>query len=156
MELSRNLRVDSVSRLGMAPPRQLDVGCAVSEAVDLMRRERVGCLLVTERGKLVGVFTERDLLARVLAPNKLQTTPLGECMTPDPLTVTPQDPVKMAIDRMQAGGHRHLPVVASGDVPVGILSAKRIVQYLIEHFPGVVYNLPPDPHNNDPRTPEGA
>ena len=46
--------------------------------------------------------------------------------------------------RMIEGGYRHLPVVHDG-LPQGILSVKRIVHYLVEHFPGTVYNLPPDP-----------
>jgi predicted transcriptional regulator len=57
---------------------------------------------------------------------------------------------------MQAGGYRHLPVVDENRRPVGMLSAKRIVSYLVEHFPATVFNLPPDPDNNHPSEPEGA
>lgn len=156
MELTRNLRVDSVARLGPSPPRELDAGRPVADAVAVMRAERVGCLLVTSGGKLVGVFTERDLLARVLAPGRPLTTLLADCLTPDPVTVDPKDTVKTAIDRMQTGGYRHLPVVTADRSPVGILSAKRIVTYLVEHFPAIVYNLPPRPHDNNPSEPEGA
>lgn len=156
MELSRNLRVDSVSRLGPTAPHQLDVNCPVSAAVELMREQRVGCLLVTRKGIVVGIFTERDLLTRILAQSRPLATKLHECMTPDPVTVSPKDPVRTAVKRMQEGAYRHLPVVDEANRPVGILSAKRIVFYLVEHFPGTVYNQPPDPQNNNPSTPEGA
>ncbi len=154
-ELSRDLRVDSVSRLSPPPPRLLDAAAPVAAAVELMRRERVGCLLVTRLGRVVGLFTERDLLTRILGPGRSLLVPMGGCMTPDPVTVHPKDPVRTAIKRMEAGGYRHLPVVDDARRPVGVLSAKRVVRYLVEHFPGLVHNQPPRP-NEYPDTAEGA
>ncbi len=155
MELSRNLRVDSVSRLTPTPPRQIAVDRPVGEAVEQLRREKVGCLLVVRGGRLVGIFTERDLLTRVLAAGRSLSAAVGEVMTPDPVTVQPKDPIRVAVKRMQAGGYRHLPVVDGDARPVGVLSAKRVVHYLVEHFPATVYNQPPDP-NQVPDAPEGA
>jgi len=66
-------------------------------------------------------------------------------MTGDPVTVNLRDPISVALKWMQQGGYRHLPVVVDGK-PVGILSIKRVVHYLVEHFPATVYNLPPHPH----------
>ncbi len=156
MELSRNLKIDSVARLRPAPPRQVDADGPVADAVEVMRRERVGCLLVTHGGKLVGIFTERDLLNRVLAHGLPLAIPLRECMTADPVTVGLRDPVRAAVLKMQDGGYRHLPVVDEDGRPVGVLSAKKIIRYLVEHFPAVVYCQPPDPRNNYPATPDGA
>jgi len=155
MELSRNLRIDSVSRLSPTPPRQIGADRPVAEAVEVLRRERVGCLLVVRGEKLAGIFTERDLLARVLAAGKPLDTPVAAVMTADPVTVQPKDPIRLAVKRMQAGGYRHLPVVDEESRPVGVLSAKRVVHYLVEHFPHTVYNQPPDP-SRVPETPEGA
>jgi len=145
MELSRNLRIDSVSRLQPTPPRRVEADAPVSEAVAVMRRERVGCLLVVEGGRLVGVFTERDILTRVLARSLPLSVAVRAVMTPDPITVTPKDSIRTAVQRMETGGYRHLPVVDEDLRPVGILSVKRVVHYLVEHFPGTVYNQPPDP-----------
>jgi CBS domain-containing protein len=155
MELSRNLRIDSVSRLSPTPPREIPADRPVAEAIELLRRERVGCLLVVRDGKLAGIFTERDLLTRVLAPGKPFTAAVGDVMTADPVTVQPKDPIRVAVKRMQAGGYRHLPVVDEESRPVGVLSVKRVVHYLVEHFPHTVYNQPPDP-NSAPDSPEGA
>jgi CBS domain-containing protein len=155
MELPRNLKVDSVSRLQPAEPRTIATTATVAEALASMRAAKAGCLLVVRDGLLAGIFTERDLLTRVLALRKPLTLTVGECMTPDPVTVNPKDPVRSAIRRMQSGGYRHLPVVDEDGRPVGILSAKRIVHYLAEHFPGTVYNQPPDP-KQVPATAEGA
>jgi CBS domain-containing protein len=145
MELAKNLRIDSVSRLNATPPRQVSPSCSVAEAVELMRQEKVGCLLVCVAEEVVGIFTERDLMKRVIAANKPLSLPVSEFMTSNPVVVHPKDPIRVAVGRMEEGGYRHLPVVNDRGRPLGILSVKRIVHYLVEHFPATVYNLPPDP-----------
>jgi CBS domain-containing protein len=155
MELTRNLIVESVSRLNPTPPHRVDVSATVADAVGHMRRERVGCLLVVRDGELVGVFTERDLLTKVLSRGEPLTIPLAVVMTPHPVAVNAKEPVRTAVERMQKGGYRHVPVVDENNHPVGVLSAKRIVHYLVEHFPATVYNQPPDP-TRVPDTAEGA
>jgi signal-transduction protein with cAMP-binding, CBS, and nucleotidyltransferase domain len=142
MDLARNLKVESVSRLHPTPPWQLEPTQTIADAVRLMRDHKVGCVLVCSQGRIVGIFTERDLLRRVLAAGRPLTTPVLECMTPRPVVVHPKDSISMAIKRMEEGGYRHLPVVVD-DKPVGILSVKRIVHYLVEHFAATVFNLPP-------------
>ena len=154
MDLARNLKSETVSRLHPSQPWLVQATQSVADAVKLMREKRVGCVLVCEQRRIVGIFTERDLLRRVLSQGKTLATPMQECMTPDPVTVHPKDSISCAIKRMQKGGYRHLPVVID-DRPVGILSVKRIVHYLVEHFPTMVYNLPPHPQPNQPKR-EGA
>jgi CBS domain-containing protein len=143
MDLARNLRVESVSRLQPRPPLQVQPGHTVADAVGLMRRERVGCVLVCEAGKLLGIFTERDLMKRVLASQQPLTTPVADVMTANPVVVHPTQAIGVAVTLMEEGGYRHLPVVDEKGKAVGLLSVKRIVHYLVEHFPGTVYNLPP-------------
>lgn len=155
MELSRNLRVDSVSRLNPTAALTVEDRAPVSAAVEMMRQKGTGCLLVTRAGRLVGIFTERDLLARVLAPGLPLSIPMAECLTAGPVTVQPKDSVQTAIKRMEKGGYRHLPVVDELGRPVGILSARRVVHFLVEHFPALVYNHPPDP-TRVPDAAEGA
>jgi CBS domain-containing protein len=142
MDLARNLKIESVSRLHPTPPWQVEPAQSVADAVRLMRDHQVGCVLVCEEGRLVGIFTERDLLRRVLASGRPLTVAVADCMTPDPVVVQPKDSISTAIRRMEEGGYRHLPVVIDGK-PTGILSVKRIVHYLVEHFAATVFNLPP-------------
>jgi CBS domain-containing protein len=155
MQLARNLKVESVCRLNPTPPHRIAPEQSVAEAVALMRRHRVGCLLVCQGEKLVGLFTERDLMRRVLAAGEPLSLPVSAVMTPDPVTVGPKEPIAAAVKHMQRGGYRHLPVVDGAGRPVGVLSVKRIVRYLVEHFPATVYNLPPDP-DVYPHQAEGA
>lgn len=154
MDLARNLKIESVSRLNPTPPWHVTPEQSVAEAAQLMREKSVGCVLVCVDRKIVGIFTERDLMRRVMAVGKPLTSPVSESMTPDPVTVHPKDSIAAAVRRMEEGGYRHLPVVVD-DRPVGILSVKRIVHYLVEHFPATVYNLPPDTPSAPPRR-EGA
>jgi CBS domain-containing protein len=154
MELARNLRRDPVARLDPAPPRAVGRAAAVADAVDLMRRDNVGCVLVCDGDRLVGLFTERDLMTRVLAVGKPLAHPVADVMTPDPETVSPKDPIRLAVRKMKAGGHRHLPVVDEAHRPVGMVSAKGVVRYLVEHYPAAVYNQPPP--GQVPDSPEGA
>ncbi len=145
MDLAKNLKIESVSRLLPPPPLVLNPNHAVRQAIALMQEHRMGCVLVCEGRQLMGIFTERDLLKRVLGPGKPLSLTLKECMTPAPVSVEMKDSVGVALRRMQEGGYRHLPVVDETGQPVGILSVKRIVHYLVEHFPSAIYNLPPDP-----------
>jgi CBS domain-containing protein len=145
MDLARNLKVESVSRLHPSAPLQVERAKAVADALAAMRQHRTGCVLVCEAGRLVGIFTERDLMRRVLAVGKPLSTPVGDVMTSDPVVVQAKEPIGVAVRHMEEGGYRHLPVVDGKGCPVGVLSVKRIVHYLVEHFPGTVYNLPPDP-----------
>jgi CBS domain-containing protein len=154
MDLARVLKVESVSRLRPTPPWHVKPTQTVAEAVALMREKSVGCVLVCCDRKILGIFTERDLLRRVLAIDLPLTTPVSQCMTADVVTVDPKDPIGVAMRKMEEGGYRHLPVVQDGR-PMGILSAKRIVHYLVEHFPATVYNLPPESQSMQ-RKREGA
>jgi CBS domain-containing protein len=155
MDLARNLKIDSVSRLHPTTPHRIAPHQTVFDAVLVMRREKVGCVLICEDDKVLGLFTERDLLRRILAPGKSLSTPITECMTRDPVVISPKDSIGAAVRCMEEGGYRHLPVVDEAGRPVGLLSVKRIVHYLAEHFPAIVYNLPPDP-DVVPDKPEGA
>jgi len=145
MDLARNLKVESVSRLQPTPPLQVSPEQSVADAVSLMRQQRVGCVLVCEEGKLLGIFTERDLMRRVLAQQQPLSVCVANVMTREPLTVEPKQAIGVAVRLMEESGYRHLPVVNENGQAIGILSVKRIVRYLVEHFPATVYNLPPEP-----------
>jgi CBS domain-containing protein len=97
---------------------------SVAEAARLMRQNRVGALLVLERERLAGIFTERDALFRVLAEGRdPASTRLAEVMTRDPQAIGPERPFGHALHVMHEGGFRHVPVIANG-VPVGMVSAR--------------------------------
>ena len=95
----------------------------VSDAARLMKQNKTGALMVCDKGRLVGVFTERDALFRVTAEERdPRTTALAEVMTPNPQTIGPDKPLGHALHMMYEGGFRNVPVVKKGR-PIGIVSA---------------------------------
>jgi CBS domain-containing protein len=106
----------------------------VTETARLMRQRKIGAIMVVEQGRLCGIFTERDALFRVLAQGRdPQATVLGDVMTRDPETITPDRPFGHALHMMYEGGFRHVPVVDDG-VPIGIVSARDVLGPELEEF----------------------
>lgn len=104
----------------------LPSGTTVRAAARNMAQRHIGAVLIGSDGRLEGIFTERDLLIRVVAGGRdLDTTKLAEVMTPDPDTVGPDDLASLALERMRAAGYRHVPVVEDGAV-VGIVSLRDL------------------------------
>ena len=110
----------------------------VIEAARLMRQRHVGAVMVVEDGKLVGVFTERDALFRVVAEGgDGKTLVLAEVMTRNPRTIDPDKPFAHALQMMYEGSFRHVPVVEDGR-PIGMVSARDALGPELEAF---VYEL---------------
>lgn len=127
----------------------------VSTAINKMASDRTGCVLVVdEDSSLVGVFTEHDVLMRVLGKGASLFDKLEDHMTPNPVTASPTDSLWHAIKQMDHGRRRHLPIVADGR-PVKILSSRSLVRHFAELFPAEILNLPPD-HNQLYDAPDGA
>ncbi len=110
----------------------------VADAAAKMREVSHGSALVCNDGKLVGIFTERDLLKALASDNGLSSS-LADAMTKSPQTVTTGDSLKHAMELLNAGGYRRLPVVDASELPVGIIDVKTVVHFLVEHFPESIY-----------------
>jgi CBS domain-containing protein len=96
----------------------------VLDAAHRMKAQGKGALLVVEGSKLIGIFTERDALFRVIAAGRdPATTMLADVMTPQPQTIHPDEPFLHAMRIMHRGGFRHLPVAEHGR-PLGLVSAR--------------------------------
>jgi CBS domain-containing protein len=99
----------------------------VLDAVALMAARRVGAVPVVERGQLVGIFSERDVVRRVVATGRpVEKTRIAEVMTPDPVTASPGDERALAMLKMDNVGCRHLPVVQHGAI-VDMLSIRDLL-----------------------------
>ena len=95
----------------------------VRNAARLMKKHKIGALMVCDKGRLVGIFTERDALFRVTAEKcNPETMVLADVMTPDPRTIGPDKPLGHALHMMYEGGFRNVPVVEKGH-PIGMVSA---------------------------------
>lgn len=106
------------------PPATVTRTATVVEAARQMKQRNVGSVLVVDGTRLVGIFTERDALFRVLAAERNPAaTPLSDVMTPQPQTMHPDEPFLHALRAMHEGKFRHLPVVEFGR-PIGIVSVR--------------------------------
>ena len=116
-------------KLVQAPP-----SASVQEAAASMKERGVGAVLVIDEGRLVGIFTERDVVYRVVAAGRdPAATRLAEVMTADPKTVAPEETFGYALLLMHEQGFRHAPVVKDGAV-VGIVSARQALDPDLEEF----------------------
>lgn len=103
---------------------ELPETASVRDAAVRMRDRQVGAVLITRGSSLDGIFTERDVLNRVVAVGRdPDRTPLSEVMTRDPQTIGPDELAVDALRYMCEGGYRHLPVVENGQL-VGIVSRR--------------------------------
>jgi len=103
---------------------ELPASATVREAAHRMREREVGAVLITAAGALEGIFTERDVLMRVVASDRdPDRTRLGEVMTRNPDTIDAGDLAVTALSRMSERGYRHLPVTRDGRL-VGIVSRR--------------------------------
>ena len=144
MKLTENLRKDRVSDLRPRPAVTLLENVSVRDAVDTLQREMAGCAILCDpEGRAVGIFTERDVLRRVIGEKVDPDSPMTTVMSTDLATVKLSDPITTAINLLHTRGLRHLPVIDEDGRPTGVVSVKRVMEYLVEHSPEAVYNLPP-------------
>jgi CBS domain-containing protein len=120
----------------------------VAKAVELMRKKRVSAVVVVERKRskrVVGIFTERDLVDRALPAKGFARAQVKRFMTPAPETLRPEDPVAYALNKMSVGRFRHVPLVDAEGRPAGMISSRDITDFLVELCPEEILNLPPEP-----------
>jgi CBS domain-containing protein len=120
------------------------VDATVGQALQLLRAQRNGAVMVCEGVKLVGILTERDAL-KLMASGADFSQPVSKFMSSPPATIPANSTVAEAIRIMAEGGYRHLPMIDEEGRPTGVVAVHGIVHYLVDHFPATVYNLPPNP-----------
>lgn len=105
----------------------------VAEAVAEMNRHRVGSVIVIDGGRLAGIFTERDVLRRIVGGGRdPNTTPLAEVMTPELITISPDATIEETMTLFTEKRCRHLPVVENGRL-VGTISIGDITRWMADH-----------------------
>lgn len=145
MDFQLNLNTETVDNSYPSEPLCLSPSVTVREAMQRMNDRNEAAVLVCQEGVLVGIFTERDALKRMAAGANCDV-PLSEVMTRNPAALSKFDTVGKAIAKLSHGGYRRLPIIDDQGRPTGVLKMEGILHYLIEHFPAVIYNLPPEPH----------
>ena len=144
-EIRGALLSDRIAVLSPADPIRLPGTATVDEAIQQMLvRRQPGVLIVDQEGRLAGIFTERDVVTRVVGQGlDARRTLLGTVMTPNPEALGPGDRVAYAVHGMSVAGYRTVPLVDAERRPVGVVTVSDVIRWLADLFPEAVLNLPP-------------
>lgn len=145
MSLEHDLQQEQVSHLDLSNFTSVESGTSVKTTIERMRAENHHCAIITDKGLMIGIFTDRDILRKVVDAPETWDQPIDKVMTPSPIAVNLTDPADTALALMDQKHFRNVPVVDETGTVVGNLTHYAIIKYLADRFPESVYNLPPDP-----------
>lgn len=148
---------EPLSVLARREPVSVPPGTSLAECLRAIQRTGTGdsVFVCDEDGSLVGVLTERDIFARLVTAQVDVSQPVESLMTTDPKTLRADQTVAEAIDLMQTGRYRNVPLIEDGGRMIGVVRQNDIIRFLAESFPEELLNLPPRPHQSM-KEPEGA
>jgi CBS domain-containing protein len=154
-----SLADEKLKVLSRRDPVTVRPGTSLAECVAAIQRSGTGdsVFVTTPDGRLAGVLTERDIFGRLVDPGADVdlARPVESLMTTRPHTLTLEQSVRDAIDLMQTGRYRNLPIVDGEGLLVGVVRPQDVLKYLAEAFPEELLNLPPRPHQQMEQ-PEGG
>ena len=133
-DLSSSFLCRSVGTLNLPKPIVVGEDTTVGKVIKVLQENRIGSVVVVnEQGKVSGIFTERDCVRKVLgAPVEILNSSITTLMSRDPVTQPADTTIAYALNLMSHGGFRHIPVVDGDGAPIGIVSVKDIVDYLVQ------------------------
>jgi CBS domain-containing protein len=129
----------------------------VREATYLILHHQVDGVLIVDQEHVVGVCTKSQVLTSlVVDATDMDQVRVEEIMRSEPVCLQPEHQLTMALHQMYVGEHSLVPLADEQGRPLGIISMRDILKYLVETFPQEVQNLPPTPAHTLPQKPEGA
>jgi len=148
---------DPISNMQLEEPLIIDLGTSLRHVLDTMQKSKRNCILTLNNEKLGGILTERDILLKVTGKGyDLDLTVIDEFITLNPDSVTLEDPLAYALNKMHIGGFRNVPVVNDELYPIGIISITDIIATIADYFHSEIINLPPLDKLVDKSTQEGG
>lgn len=134
----------SLGELALRPAVTVGPEKPLSEVIQLMIDNGIGSAIVSEFDRIEGIFTERDVLNKVvLAGLDLATTPVQEVMSRQPETLGIYDSISFAINLMSESGYRHIPVTDQSGKPLYVVSVRDLAAFIADCYPENIMNLPP-------------
>ncbi|QDV83274.1 cyclic nucleotide-binding/CBS domain-containing protein [Stieleria sp.] len=134
-ELERALAEDPIAEIDAKPYLQISPHASVLEAVEMLHDSGAASLLVVDGEHLVGIFTERDVLEKVVEKYpRVCGQPVENFMTTNPTIVYQSDPSAAAAAAIAVAGHRHVPVLDMDECVQGVISPKRMFAFMQKHF----------------------
>jgi len=129
-------------KIAQVPPPIVEPQVSVMDAVGVMARHRVGAVIVVEKGTLVGIFTERDLMLRVVQERRdSEATAVGDVMTTDVMTITDASTHDEALAVLLCEHLRHVPILECAGKLLGLLSFRALVEQRLDDLHREVSSL---------------
>ena len=123
---------DRIERLWPKSPLTVPHDMPVGQVLKKMVGQTIGCVMVVDGEKLIGIFSERDALMKLnVDAARFFDRPISQYMTPHPVTLETSDKIAFALHKMNVGGYRHLPILFQGRL-AGVISIRDIQRYLTE------------------------
>lgn len=142
---SRKARQDSVSSMETDDYVCISPSTPLFKAIEIMKQDEGGCAIICAAdGSVVGIFTERDLITKIMGEDTDLHAPVSNWMSPVVATLTPEATIGDAVAIMNDRGYRNIPLVKEGKL-VGSISVFDVISYLAESYPQATMNLPPNP-----------
>ena len=143
-----SLAEERLAVLRRREPISVAPGTSLADCIAEVRKAGVGdsVLVCDDRNRLMGVLTERDIFARLIGTDADLSAPVETLLTTDPHTLRPDQTVRDALELMQTGRYRNVPIVDDEGTLVGVVRQVDLLRYLAEAFPQELLNLPPRPH----------
>lgn len=134
-DLERALCEDPVTKIQTQPFHTVTPQTTVEQTLQVMAQLDIACVMVVEDGRLVGVFSERDVVNRVAHQyDEIRYRPIRDVMTTQPISVYETDNPAKALNLMAVGEFRHLPIVNLDNQVIGILGPRRVTRYLSQYL----------------------
>jgi len=143
-EGSHHARRDKVSLMETDDYVCLEPEDSLSKAVEVMKQDEGGCAIVCDHGQVVGIFTERDVLTKIIGESIDMSDPVSKWMSPIVATLSPDATIGDAVAMMTEKSYRNIPLVKDGQL-AGSISVFDVISYLAETYPKETMNLPPNP-----------
>jgi predicted transcriptional regulator len=139
-----------IKRVTMPKAISVEEGTSLGEVVSMMQEKKIGSIVITNKGKLTGILTERDILMKVIGKmENWQTTAVSEVMTSAPQSLMEDDEIAYVLNNMHIGGYRHIPIVNENEEPIAMMSIKDVVGWILDHFPNEIANMTGEPYRGE-------
>jgi CBS domain-containing protein len=144
-DVGREMLETPISELKRSPAITVAPDATVTRAAELMRKKKVGVVLVKKGAKLLGIFAERDLVGTAMATKGWTRAAVKKFMRPSPETLRLSDPVAYALNKMSVQRYPYVALTGKDGKPAGVISIRDIVDFIVELCPEEILNLPSQP-----------
>ncbi|MDE3258560.1 MAG: CBS domain-containing protein [Gemmatimonadota bacterium] len=145
MDLKESIHTAPITQVDLSYYVETEHGTRAGDVVEKMKASHRKCALVMRHGRLIGIFTERDIMKKVAGNPDSGNAPIDDLMTPGPETIDADMNILDATRVIASNRYRYMPVTNREGKVLGTLTYYAIIKYICDYFPQEIYNQPPVP-----------